>query len=354
MMYTPQPAAGHATATVKLYSDTLTLPSPAMKRAMFEAELGDEQAGLDPTVNALCARVAALLGKPSAMFLPSGTMCNQIAMLVHARPGDAILAHKDSHIIAHEAGAAAALGGGLVTGLAGEAGQFGPDDIRAALRAASRYAPEPRLLVVEQTAHLGGGSVWALDRLRAAADEARGHGMATYMDGARLMNAVVASGVGARDMASQVDSVSLCFSKGLGAPFGAVLAGSPDFIDRAWRWKQRLGGAMRQVGMYAAACLFALDHNVDRLAEDHRHATRLAEGLSSLPGLRITPPQTNIVLFDTLATGITSFELRDRLAMHGVSITAMDRYLGRAVTHLHVDTDAIERAIAAFQDVLVA
>ncbi|MBS7703733.1 threonine aldolase family protein [Chelatococcus asaccharovorans] len=354
MTFAPRPVATTDRPAVALYSDTLTLPSEAMKRAMFDAALGDEQAGLDPTVNELCRRVAALFGKEDAVFLPSGTMCNQIAMLVHCRPGDLVLAHEDAHVLAHEAAAGSALGGVLIGGLRGARGQFDSATLTGAIRARSRYAPIPRLLVIEQTSHLGGGSVWPLERLRDVAACARSNDMALHMDGARLMNGVISSGVSASDMARDFDSVWLCFSKGLGAPFGAVLAGSSEFIDVAWRWKQRLGGAMRQVGMYAAACIFALDHNVQRLVEDNANASRLAAGIADLPGLAVQQPDTNIVLFRTEGTGLTSAELRDRLAAEGVSVTAMDHFLGRAVTHMHVDRDGIDLAIGAFRKVLGA
>ena len=247
----PRPVAGLPPVRVNLYSDTQTRPTQAMKAAMMEAEVGDEQAGLDPTVNLLCDRMAALLGKQAAMFLPSGTMCNEIAILTHCRAGDAVLAHDTAHILSAEGGAPAALAGVQIMGLAGEGGQFAPETLHEAIRPASRYAMPQTLVAVEQTANLGGGTVWPLARLRDVANLAREHGMATHMDGARLMNAVVASGVAAEDMAVGYDSVWLDFTKGLGAPLGAVLCGSAAFIDAAWRWKQRLGGSLRQAGMNA-------------------------------------------------------------------------------------------------------
>jgi threonine aldolase len=343
----PRADPGLPPVRINLYSDTQTRPTPAMKAAMMQAEVGDEQAGLDPTVAALCDRMAALLGKPAAMFLPSGTMCNQVAILTHCRPGDAILAHATAHIMRAEGGAAAALAGAQIMPLQGPRGQFDADTLRAAIiESPSRYDFSQKLVEVEQTANLGGGSVWDLATLDAVAEIAHAHGMATHMDGARLMNAVVAAGVPASDMAAGYDSVWLDFTKGLGAPLGAVLCGSSDFIDRAWRWKQRLGGSMRQAGICAAACLFALNHNVDRLAEDHENARVLARGLAQLPGIVVEPPDTNLVFFDVAETGLTASELAARLRAEGVLISTMGRYRMRACTHLDVDRSQAEEAIS--------
>lgn len=286
MTYTPvRPRAGLPPLRVNLYSDTQTRPTEAMKQAMMTAELGDEQHGDDPTVNALCDRMADLLGKEAAVFLPSGTMCNEIAILVHCRRGDEVLAHEAAHIVSAEAGAPGALAGVSVLGLRGARGQFDPDALRTALRERRRHAPLQSLVAVEQTSNLGGGAVWPRAQLEAVLELAHANGMATHMDGARLMNAVVASGIGPRAMAASCDSVWLDFTKGLGAPLGAVLCGSAGFIDEAWRWKQRLGGSLRQAGICAAACIYALDHHVERLAEDHANARRLADGLARIPGL---------------------------------------------------------------------
>src|SRR5271165_5322018 len=283
----PRPESGLPPLRVNLYSDTQTRPTPAMKAAMMGAEVGDEQAGLDPTVDALCERMAALMGTEAGMFLPTGTMCNQIAILTHCRPGDEILAHPTAHILTSEGGGAAALSGVQITPVAGPGGQFAPETLRAALRPRTRYAMPQTLVAVEQTANLGGGTIWPMASLRAVATIAHDRGIATHMDGARLMNAVIATGRAARDHASGYDSVWLDFTKGLGAPLGAVLCGSAAFIDRAWVWKQRLGGAMRQAGICAAACLYALDHHVERLAEDHANATALAAGLAKIPGIGV-------------------------------------------------------------------
>ncbi|MEA2427530.1 MAG: threonine aldolase, partial [Thermoleophilaceae bacterium] len=271
-------------------SDTQTRPSEGMRHAMATAEVGDEQRGLDPTVNALQDRVAELLGHEAALFLPSGTMCNQIAIRLHTRPGDEVILERFSHPIIAEAGGPAAHSGVMMQPIDGAGGMFTGAQVEASLRTAGdRYQPRSRLVCVEQTTNYGGGRVWPLERIREVQEVARAGGLATHMDGARLMNAVVASGVSASDFASGFDSAWLDFTKGLGAPVGACLAGSRELIAEAWRFKQMMGGAMRQAGIVAAAGIYALDHNVDRLAEDHENARLLAEGIAELPGARIDP-----------------------------------------------------------------
>ena len=314
------------------------------------AEVGDEQHGDDPAIHALCDRMATLLDKEAAMFLPTGTMCNQISLLTHCRPGDEILAHESSHIIANEGGGPGALAGAVVLGLKGERGQFDAATLRAALRERRRNSPPQTLVEVEQTANAGGGSVWPLARLNAVLDAAHAAGMRTHMDGARLMNAVVASGVAARDMVAKCDSVWLDFTKGLGAPLGAVLCGSEAFIDEAWRWKQRLGGSLRQGGICAAACTYALDHNIGRLAEDHANAATLARGLAQVPGLVVELPETNLVFFDTRGTGQTADDLADRVRLEGVQVSTVGRYRVRACTHLDVSRADVELAIQVIRE----
>ena len=266
---------------VNLYSDTQTKPSAAMKQAMMEAEVGDEQRGDDPTVT----RSAIEWPRCWARRQPCSALRHDVQPDRHPEPlpaGDEVLAHERSHIITSEAGGAAALAGVMVTGLKGALGQFDAETVRAALRAKTRNAPAQTLVAVEQTANFGGGAVWPPERLQAVAETAHEHELATHMDGARLLNATVASGIEPSVMTAGMDSVWLDFTKGLGAPLGAVLCGSAGFIDLAWRWKQRLGGAMRQAGMCAAACLYALDHNVASLAEDHANAKALARGLGQI------------------------------------------------------------------------
>lgn len=349
------PARFDATVPVRvnLYSDTQTRPTPAMRAAMMEAEVGDEQSGSDPTVHRLCDRMAALLGKEAAMFLPSGTMCNEVAILTLCRPGDEIMAHPSSHISTAEGGAPWALAGVQVSPVPGADGQFDADTLRSLIRPVSRYSPTQRMVEVEQTANLGGGAVWPAHRLREVADVAHEHGMVTHMDGARLMNAVVASGVPAAEMAAGWDTVWLDFTKGLGAPLGAVLAGSADFIDAAWRWKQRMGGSLRQAGISAAGCLHALDHHVARLADDHANARVLARGLAQVSGLAVTAPETNLVYIDTSHAGITADELATRVRRHGVLISVMGRHLARACTHLDVDSSGVAEAEAVIRDAVL-
>jgi threonine aldolase len=322
-----------------------------MKQAMLEAEVGDEQGGSDPTVWALCDRTAALLGKEAAMFLPSGTMCNQVAIATHCRPGDEILAHEDAHIQSSEAGGPGAIAGVMIRGLRGDRGIFSAETLRAAISPVSRYSPPQTLVEVEQTANKGGGACWRVADLHAVAEVAHEHGMQVHMDGARLLNASVALGVAASDVAADCDTVWLDFTKGLGAPLGAVLAGSKDFIGLAWRWKQRLGGAMRQGGMNAAACIYALEHNVDRLAQDHANAAALARGMAQIEGITVEAPETNLVFFDTSGTGLTAADFAARLRAFGVTISVSGMFRGRACTHLDVDAAAIEEAVGIMRTV---
>lgn len=330
---------------IDLYSDTQTRPTPAMRAAMAEAPVGDEQHGEDPSVNALIARMCALTGKEAAVFLPSGTMCNEIALLVHCRPGDEVLADRSSHIIHYEGGAPGALAGVMVQPLDGVRGVFEAAQVKAAIRPDSRYFPRTRLVAVEQTANLGGGTVWPLARLQAVAAAAREARLATHMDGARLMNAVVKSGVPASDFAEPFDTVWLDFTKGLGAPLGAVLCGSAALIEQAWRWKQRLGGGLRQSGICAAGCLYALDHHVARLAEDHANAAALAAGLARLPGVTVEPQETNLVFFDVAGTGRGAQAIADAARAEGLRLTVMGETRMRACTHLDVTAAMIPEAL---------
>jgi len=354
MTYAPPRFDTAVPVRVNLYSDTQTKPSTAMKQAMMQAEVGDEQHGSDPTVHALCDRMAALLGKEAAMFLPSGTMCNEVAILTQCRAGDEIMAHHTAHIATAEGGAPWALAGVLVAPLDGAAGIFSAETLTAAIRPVSRYSPAQRMVEVEQTANLGGGAVWPLAALQAVAGVAHAHGMVTHMDGARLMNAVVAAGVPAAEMAAGYDTVWLDFTKGLGAPLGAVLAGSAEFIDAAWRWKQRLGGSMRQGGLCAAACLYALDHNIDRLADDHANARSLARSLAQVPGLAVEQPETNLVFFDTKDAGLTANELAAKVRASGILISTMGKYRARACTHLDVTAAHVAEAATAIRDAVQA
>jgi len=336
------------TIEVDLYSDTVTKPTLEMRRFMCEAEVGDEQKHEDPTVNRLQEMVAELLGKEAALFLPSGTMCNEIALRVHCRPGEEMLAHKSAHPIHFETGGPAALAGVNVQSLEGPRGQYDAATLEAAIRPDSRHMPRSRLVWIEQTSNLGGGSIWPLETVRAVTGVARARGLTTHMDGARLMNAVVASGISARDWAQPFDTAWIDFTKGLGAPVGAAIAGSRDFVAEAWRCKQQMGGAMRQAGIIAAGGVFALRHHVKRLADDHANAKRLAEGLAALPGIKLDPAtvETNLVFFD-LTGSLDASTAVERMLAHGVRMGALGPRTIRAVTHLDVSAHGIERALDA-------
>jgi threonine aldolase len=336
---------------VNLHSDTQTRPSAGMRQAIANAEVADEQRRLDPTVNALQERVAELLGHEAALFLPSGTMCNQIAIRLHTRPGDEVILERFSHPIIAEAGGAAAHSGVMMQPLDGLGGMFTGAQVAAALRTpGNRYEPRSRVVCVEQTTNYGGGRVWPLEQIRDVLGVARDNGLATHLDGARLMNAVVASGVSAADYASGFTTAWLDFSKGLGAPVGACLAGSAELIEEAWRFKQMMGGALRQGGIVAAAGLYALDHNVERLADDHENARALAVGLAELPGATIDPAkvETNIVIFEVEDPA----RVLAALLAEGVEMTQMGPGRIRAVTHLDVDRAGIERALEVLRAIL--
>src|ERR1700748_64713 len=354
MIYTPPPRDPKATPVrINLLSDTQTRPPPAMREAMARAEVGDEQIGDDPTVNLLCERVADLLGKEAAVFMPSGTMCNVAATLVHCRPGDEILAHESAHIIAREGGAHAAIGGFQITPLKGDDGQFTPETLRKALHPRSRYQPPQVLVSAEQTANIGGGTIWKKKALDEVVSIAKSAGMATHMDGARLLNATVATGISAREMADGWDSAWIDFSKGLGAPIGGAIAGTRAFIDEIWRWKQRLGGSMRQAGICAAACTYALDHHVERLADDHANARALARGLSQIEGVEVQQPETNLVFFMPEKAGVTGDDMVKALRARGVLLATMDGRI-RACTHLDVTADMIAETVALVREIVRA
>lgn len=344
------------TPLIDLASDTKTRPSAGMRAAMAAAEVGDERAHEDPTVNRLVERCAVLLGKESAVFVPSGTMANEIALAVHCRPGEEVICDATSHIIGFEGGGPAALAGVMIQPLPGRRGIFDAKMLNAAIRHETPYAPRQRLVVVEQTSNLGGGAIWPQATLDAVAEAAHAAGLSTHMDGARLMNASVASGVAAADYARGFDSVWIDFSKGLGAPGGAVLAGPRAFCDEAFRLKLRWGGAMRQGGIIAAACEYALDHQIERLADDHANARRLAEGLAGMGGIAIDPAgvETNLVYFDIAGTGLDAAGFAAAALARGVRVTEMGATRIRAVTHLDVDRPMIERAIASIGEVVRA
>ncbi len=321
---------------------------------MSRAEVGDEQSGEDPTTNRLIEQVATLLGKEAAVFLPSGTMCNEIAYRVHCVPGDEIILDKTSHTLHYEVGAPSALAGAMTSCLDGQNGIFTPDQVRKAIRPISRHMPRSRLLSVENTANLGGGTIWPLDQMNDVAALAHENGLKTHLDGARLLNAVVGSGISAKSFSQSYDSVWIDLTKGLGAPVGAVLAGSESFIDRAWRFKHQFGGAMRQSGIIAAAGIYALDHHIDRLAEDHDNAKLLANNISGIADVELLPkiPETNMVFFNVEKTGLTANTVAAKLLEEGVRIGVFSEFALRAVTYLDVSAADIEYAAAAIKKIL--
>ena len=328
---------------VDLRSDTVTRPSAAMRAAMACADVGDDVFGDDPTVNALQERIAALLGKQAALFMPSGTQSNLCGLMAHCQRGDEYIVGQGAHTYRYEGGGAAVLGSIQPQPLANQAdGTLLLADIAAAIKPDDAHFARTRLLALENT---WGGQILPPAYVHAATTLARQHGLATHLDGARLFNAAVGSGVSAQEIAAPFDSVSVCFSKGLGAPAGSALVGSKDFMVRAHRVRKMLGGGMRQAGVLAAAALHALDHHVERLADDHDNARTLAEGLQGLPGVTVHTPQTNIVFVDVAperAVGVV-----DRLRAVGVLCTGLTRL--RLVTHLDVSGDDISRATAVLR-----
>ncbi len=332
-----------------LRSDTITLPTEAMKQAMVDAELGDDVLGDEPTVIALQDRVASLFGKEAACFVPSGTMANQAAIRAHTDPGDEIITHRQSHIYLYESGAWAAISGCSIRLLDGEGGQFDAEDVDAAIQHDDAHYPRSGLLVAENTHNRGGGTVWPLERLRSVTDAARRHGLRCHLDGARIWNACAASGVSPAEYAACFDTVSACFSKALGCPVGSIVVGDAATIHRVHRIRKLLGGTMRQSGMLAGACLYALDHHRDRLADDHRRAKRLAEAIDAMPGLELgpSPVESNIVIFDVPGPA-EAFSAK--LTEAGIRMFSIGPSTMRAVLNLMVDDEGIERTIAVLRD----
>ena len=333
------------TINIDLFSETVTKPTPAMRKFMSSAEVGDEQLREDPSVNRLIEMVCYLLGKEDAVFLPSGTMCNQIAFRVHCRPGDEIILDRTAHTRHYETGGPAALSGATMYPLEGTRGIFTSDQLQEAIRPPGNHFPRSRVVLIEQTSNLGGGTIWPLETIEEVCMLAGEHGIARHMDGARLMNAVVATGIPAKLYAAGFDSVWIDFSKGLGSPVGAVLAGSKPFIQEAWRWKHQFGGAMRQAGIIAAGAIYALENHIERLAEDHANAQILAKGLGEIEGISVQPVETNIVLFDVSGLGLTANAFNELIMAHGVRFSALGKSLVRAVTHLDVSRRQIEHAL---------
>jgi len=340
---------------IDLRSDTVTKPTPAMRKAMAEAEVGDDVYGEDPTVNALQGKVAELLGKEAAIFVASGTMANQLAIKAHTQPGDELIMEATSHPYNFEGGAIAAISGVQVYCIQGVRGILNASQIEAAIRPADHHYAVTRLVCMENTHNRGGGSIYHLRNMQEIFRVAKAKGLSVHLDGARLWNASVATGVTLNEYAQCADSVSVCISKGLGCPVGSLVAGSKEFVDRVHRFRKMVGGGLRQAGILAAAGIYALDHHVDRLKEDHDNAKRLALGLKEIRGIAVNPDhvETNIIIFGVAGTGMTSPAVRDAMKNEGVLMNALPGNEIRVVTHLDVTRDDIDKALAAFRKVIL-
>jgi threonine aldolase len=337
---------------VDLRSDTFTRPTAPMRAAMAGADVGDDVWGEDATAALLEARAAEILGKEAALFVPSGTMANQIALLLHCRPGDEVIVGRGAHTRLYESGAGAAWAGVQFAEIGARDGTFEAADVEEACLPLDRNLPRTRLVAIENTHNRGGGTIWPRDRIEAVAALARARGLALHLDGARIWNAAIASGRPERELAAPFDTVSACFSKGLGAPVGSVIAGSAEAIERARRFRKMLGGGMRQVGVLCAAALYALDHHRARLADDHANARRLADGLARINGVCVEAARvaTNIVIFEL--ERVAAPELAKRIAAAGVRIASISPFHLRAVTHLDVDAAGIDRALEVIREAL--
>ncbi len=339
---------------IDLRSDTVTRPTLGMRKAIAEAEVGDDVFGEDPTVNILQERVAGMLGKEAALFVPSGTMANQLAIKSHTQPGDEVIIESTSHPYNFEGGAGAALSGIQFHCLKGLRGILDVSQIEEAIRPDDHHFPVTRLICLENTHNRGGGTIYPIQKMEAIYRFAKPKGLLVHLDGARLWNASVATGIGLHQYAQWADSVSVCLSKGLGAPIGSLVAGSKAFIDRVHRFRKMFGGGMRQVGILAAAGLYAIEHHIERIKEDHQNAKRLALGLSEMEGVSIEPQhvETNIIIFDVSQGGMTASQLAEKMREKGILIHAFGKAQIRLVTHLDVNEEDIETALKAFNEVL--
>jgi threonine aldolase len=332
---------------VDLRSDTVTKPTIGMRKAMMEAEVGDDVYGEDPTVRALEERAKAITGKEAAVFVCSGTMANQLAIRTRCAPGDEVLMHELSHPFLYEGGACAVFSGATIRPLKGERGLIDPKSLKEAIRPYKRYMPRQRLVCLENTHNRGGGSVWPLSLVQEVTAIAKEAGLQTHMDGARIFNASIASGVPVAEYAKYVDTISFCLSKGLGAPIGSVLCGPHDIIEDARRFRHQMGGAWRQAGVLAACGLYALDHHIERLREDHERAKRIAQVLEKSGLWRVlSKVETNIILF--APTFCSPLEAQKLLAQKGVLVGVLDQNTMRAVTHLDIDDAKLEYALSIF------
>jgi threonine aldolase len=331
---------------IDLRSDTVTRPTPGMRAAMQAAEVGDDVFHEDPNVNRLEQRVAQMLGKEAALFVPSGTMSNQICIKVHTQPGDELLCDIGAHIYNYEAGGPAVLSGVTCFTLPGDYGVLDVTQLEDRIRPDNDHLVRTRLVCLENTHNRGGGRIYPLEKIQAIRAWTSQHGLVLHLDGARLWNAMVATGIPVRTWAEPFDSVSVCFSKGLGAPVGSALAGPANFVNRARRVRKLFGGGMRQAGVLAAAVHYALDHHIERLAEDHRNAQVLAQAIADTPGLRLDPPEvdTNLVFFDVDTDLGSAQDVVRVLKEHGVLVLSVAQRRLRACTHLDVSASKAERA----------
>jgi threonine aldolase len=339
---------------IDLRSDTLTRPTPGMRAAMQAADVGDDVFREDPTVNRLEARVAALLGKEAALFVPSGTMSNQIGIRAHTQPGDELLCDVNCHIYNFEAGGPAVLSGVTTRTLEGDHGVLDVTQLEGKVRPANDHCVRTRLVCLENTHNRGGGRIYPLEKIQAIRAWTKQNDLILHLDGARLWNAAVATGIPPATWAAEFDTVSVCFSKGLGAPVGSALTGPRDFIARARRVRKLFGGGMRQAGVLAAAALYALDHHIDRLAEDHANARVLAEAIADTPGLRLDPPEveTNLVFCEVDRALGTSRDVAALLEQQGVRVQAAAPQMIRACAHLDVSAGQAERAAETIRRVV--
>ncbi|MGB6042559.1 MAG: low-specificity L-threonine aldolase [Pirellulales bacterium] len=333
-------------------SDTLTQPTPEMRQAMMAAEVGDDVFGEDPTVNRLQERVAELLGKEAALFVPSGTMSNQIAVQVHCSPGDEFLCEEGCHIYYYEQGAFAQLGGLVARTLPGEDGVLRPEQFLDSIRPDNVHCVRTRLVCLENTHNRGGGRIQPYEYVESICHWAHENNLVTHLDGARLFNAAVATGIDLADWAAHFHTVSVCFSKGLGAPVGSALVGSREFIQRAHRRRKCLGGGMRQAGIIAAGALYALDHHIERLAEDHQHAADLAAAIGEIAGLVPQQVDTNIVVFDVDPRLGTATQFVQHMRRFDLSMLEIGPTRVRAVTHLNLPSDGAGRAAKILRHVV--
>lgn len=335
---------------IDLRSDTVTKPTPAMLKAMIEAEVGDDVFGEDPTVNKLQEKISKMFGKEAALFVPSGVMGNQVCIKTHTHPGDEIISEQDSHIVVYENAAPAALSGVLIKTLPGDMGVITVDQIKKAIRPKAYYLPKTTLICLENTHGRAGGTIFPLQEIKRIGELVLSEGIKMHLDGARLWNALVASGVSLHEYAGYFDSVSVCFSKGLGAPVGSMILGTEEFIERARTYRKMFGGGMRQVGILAAAGIYALDHHIDRLKEDHEKARYFAERISNLKifHINMASVQTNMVITDIVDSTLTQDQILRTLQSRGVLLTPERHNSVRAVMHLDVTKKDVEEALTIF------